>query len=66
MRGQYLELLAEITDNVEDLVGNVEYLTNMGCGLHGLVDSIWKVQCNAVQCTAVRCSAIHFDQLELN
>ena len=56
LRGEYLELSAEIIDNVQDLVGNAEYLTNMGCGLHGLVDTIWKVHCNSVQCTAVHCS----------
>ena len=43
VRGEYLELSTEIPDNVQDLVGNAEYLTNMGPGLHGLLDSIWRV-----------------------
>ena len=53
MREEYLELSTKIADNVQDLVGNAEYLTNMGCWLHGLVDSIWKVLYSAVQYAVV-------------
>ena len=62
VRGEYLELSTEIPDNVQDLVGNAEYLTNMGCGLQGLVDSIWKVLCSAVQYVVVFQSATLFNR----
>ena len=60
VRGEYLELSTEIPDNVQDLVGNAEYLTNMGPGLHGLLDSIWRVLSSAVQYIEVFKSATCF------